>query len=127
MSSTATVTNPILPQMPRKKKRRKGKGARAMARRNAQKEENEKKAEEETEKKRILEKRLEALGLKRGDKIETVPSSRYPESVVLTVNNVTYNPNRDDFMVSFMENTNSGYAWGKNLGASYFKLCKTCE
>jgi len=119
-------TFPKQPTQNNPRKRRKGKGARARER--WQKAQALKNAQEKAqkEKEQELEERKKSLGLKRGDVVVTVPSCRYPVSTELTVYNITYNPTRDDFMITFQENGSNGesgssHAWGENLGRSFHK------
>jgi hypothetical protein len=121
MSSTP-LKQPTQPKQPtqnnlphKRGRKRKGKGARALQRRREAEAQEEAQKEEKDE----LEERKKSLGLKRGDVVETRPSSRYPVSTELTVNNIAYNPNRDDFMITFYGG--SSHAWGKNLGISFYK------
>ena len=115
--ATATVTMPTH----KPKRRRKGKGARARERREAAQKAAQKVAEAEAEKAAKLAAEKATLPLKRGDVVVTVPSDMFPESVELTVNNLIYNPNRKDWMVTFTS-PGSQHAWlNKNLGRSFEK------
>ena len=102
-----------------KKKRRRGKGARRYERQKKQDEA----ASKEKQAKDALKKAKSELLLKKEDKVWTVPSDEYPNSVTLTINNITWNPNREDWMISFVEsNVGTGYAWYKNYQKSYCKV-----
>ena len=68
-------------------------------------------ASKEKQAKDALKKAKSELLLKKEDKVWTVPSDEYPNSVTLTINNITWNPNREDWMISFVEsNVGTGYA-----------------
>lgn len=103
-----------------RKKRRKGKGAKARERRQARAAQEAAEKEAKEEKRQTLEKQKAQLDLKKGDVVITVPSDRFPEPVELTVNNLVFNPNRGDWMVTF-DNGGSNHAWLNNLGRTYYK------
>ena len=119
-SDQPTAQPTSLPVSLPKKKRRKGKGAKARERREARAAHEAAEKEAKEEKRLALEKQKAQLGLKKGDVVITVPSDRFPESVELTVNNLVYNPNRGDWMVTF-DNDGSSHAWLNNLGRTYYK------
>lgn len=107
----------------KKKSRRPGKGARARERRKKHAKEQEEAALKKEQAKAALEKAKSELLLKRGDQVWTVPSDKFPESVTLTIANITWNPNREDWMISFVEsNVGIGHAWYKNYQKSYCKV-----
>lgn len=142
MSTTmsATASDALMRSVPTKKKRRrKGKGARALV--NRKKAEGSKALEDaaiQSEKQRIEELRLD-LGLKHGDMVQTKPSDLYRASKILTVRNVvhlvrTFYDKRthdrwtsDDFTITFEENGSNGlradtHTWGSNFGSTYRKI-----
>ena len=59
--------------------------------------------------------------LKKGDQVQTVPSTKYPESVILTVDKII--PSGDEFLIYFKERKSaSEYAKYGNLGRTFFKI-----
>lgn len=105
------------------KKRRRGKGARAHQRRVKLAKEQAEADLKKEQAKAALEKTKSELPLKKGDQVWTVPSDKFPESVTLTIANITWNPNREDWMISFIEsNVGTGHAWYKNYQKSYCKV-----
>ena len=106
-----------------KKKKRPGKGARARERRKKKEAEQAEAALEKEQAKAALEKAKSELLLKRGDPVRTVPSDAFSKPVTLTIANMTWNPNREDWMISFVEsNVGTGHAWYKNYQKSYYKV-----
>jgi hypothetical protein len=122
LSSNLSSNQPTSQSKSPKRRRRKGKGARARERRDQV---AAGKASAETalmKAKADLEKEKANLFLKNGDKVKTFPSNKYPESAILTVRNITWNPNREDWMISFEESTVAiGHAWYDNYDRTYCK------
>ena len=59
--------------------------------------------------------------LKKGDLVRTVPSEKYPESVILTVDRIILSGN--EFLIYFKERKSaSEYAKYGNLGRTFFRI-----
>jgi len=59
--------------------------------------------------------------LKKGDRVRTVPSEKYPESVILTVDKIILSGN--EFLIYFEERKSaSEYAKYGNLGRTFFRI-----
>ena len=59
--------------------------------------------------------------LKKSDRVQTVPSTKYPESVILTVDKII--PSGDEFLIYFEERKSaSEYAKYGNLGRTFFRI-----
>jgi|688.fasta_scaffold35672_3 hypothetical protein len=59
--------------------------------------------------------------LKKNDCVQTVPSTKYPESVILTVDKILQSGN--EFLIYFEERKSaSEYAKYKNLGITFVKI-----